>query len=103
MTRAIGKNVVHLSETSSATTSGNSRWLAWAPDKVDELLADLKTQKVALLRADWTRRAPAITAALAILGRNGVPVYVMHQPGKLPMVLSEILSVADVRGAMVGL
>ena len=88
MTRAIGKTFVDLSEPSSATTSGNSRWLAWAPDKVDELLADLKTQKVALLRADWTRRAPAITAALATLGRNGVSVYVIYQPGKVPVVLS---------------
>jgi len=87
MTRAIGKNVVHLSEPSSATTSGNSRWLTWAPGKVDKLLADLKTKKVVLLRADWTRRAPAITA-LAALGRNGVPVYVICQPGKVPMVLS---------------
>ena len=56
MTRAIGKTFVDLSEPSSATTSGNSRWLTWAPDKVDELLADLKTKKVVLLRADWTRR-----------------------------------------------
>lgn len=68
-----------------------------------ELLADLEAKKVVLLRADWTRRDPAITTALATLGRNGVPVYVMYQPGKAPVVLSEILSVADVRGAMVGL
>jgi len=68
-----------------------------------QLLADLETKKVVLLRADWTRRDPAITSALAALGRNGVPVYVMYQPGKAPVVLSEILSVADVRGAMAGL
>jgi len=68
-----------------------------------DLLADLDAKKVVLLRADWTRRDPAITTALATLGRNGVPVYVMYQPGKAPVVLSEILSVADVRGAMVGL
>jgi thiol-disulfide isomerase/thioredoxin len=41
-----------------------------------EVLADLHAKNVALLRADWTRRDPAITAALAQLGRNGVPVYV---------------------------
>ena len=68
-----------------------------------ELLADLEAKKVVLLRADWTRRDPAITAELAKLGRSGVPVYAMYQPGKAPVVLSEILSVADVRGAMVGL
>ena len=62
-----------------------------------DVLADLDAKKVALLRADWTRRDPAITAALANLGRNGVPVYVFYAPGKAPVVMSEILSVADVR------
>jgi len=64
------------------------------------LLADLQARKVALLRADWTRRDPAITAALAQLGRNGVPVYVLQAPGRAPVVLSEILSVAEVRAAL---
>jgi thiol:disulfide interchange protein DsbD len=67
------------------------------------LLADLQTRKVALLRADWTRRDPAITAALAQLGRNGVPVYVLQAPGRAPVVLSEILSVAEVRAALAAL
>jgi len=48
--------------------------------------------KVALLRADWTRRDPAITQALTALGRNGVPVYVLHRPGKEPLLLPEVLS-----------
>ncbi|MGH8801113.1 MAG: protein-disulfide reductase DsbD family protein, partial [Casimicrobiaceae bacterium] len=34
---------------------------------------------VALLRADWTRRDPAITEALARLGRSGVPAYVLYR------------------------
>jgi thiol:disulfide interchange protein DsbD len=46
---------------------------------------------VALVRADWTRRDPAITQALAALGRNGVPVYVLYRPGKEPLLLPEIL------------
>ena len=57
-------------------------------------------KKVTLLRADWTRRDPAITAALAQLGRNGVPVYVLYQAGRAPVVLSEILSVNEVRSAL---
>ena len=65
-----------------------------------EVLADFSAKKVQLLRADWTRRDPAITAALAALGRNGVPVYVLYQPGKAPVVMSEILSVSDMRGAL---
>ncbi len=66
----------------------------------DEVLADFAAKKVQLLRADWTRRDPAITAALAALGRNGVPVYVLYQPGKAPVVMSEILSVSDMRSAL---
>ncbi len=55
---------------------------------------------VMLLRADWTRRDPAITAALAALGRSGVPVYVLYAPGRPPRVLSELLSPAEVRAAL---
>ncbi|MBV8621232.1 MAG: thioredoxin family protein [Curvibacter sp.] len=64
------------------------------------LLADLSARHVALLRADWTRQDPGITAALKALGRNGVPVYVAYRPGQAPVVLSELLSVADVRRAL---
>jgi thiol:disulfide interchange protein DsbD len=46
---------------------------------------------VMLLRADWTNRDPAIGAALAALGRTGVPVYVLHRPGAAPQVLPELL------------
>ena len=52
---------------------------------------------VQLVRADWTRRDPAITAALRQLGRNGVPVYVLYQSGRAPVVLSEILSASELR------
>ena len=65
-----------------------------------DVLADLATKKVALLRADWTRRDPAITAALGQLGRNGVPVYVMYQQGRAPVVLSEVLGVEEVRSVI---
>ena len=34
------------------------------------------------LRADWTRQDPRITAALAALGRNAVPVYALYVPGE---------------------
>jgi len=64
------------------------------------LLADMAQRKVALLRADWTRRDPDITEALRQLGRNGVPVYVFYQAGKPPVVLSELLTVQEVRAAL---
>ncbi len=65
-----------------------------------DVLANLATKKVALLRADWTRRDPAITAALSQLGRNGVPVYVLYKPGRAPVVLSEILGVQELRSVL---
>ncbi|MDB5777942.1 MAG: cytochrome c biosis protein transrane region [Polaromonas sp.] len=64
------------------------------------VLADMDARNVALLRADWTRRDPAVTKALAELGRSGVPVYVFYKPGRAPVVLSEILSVRDVRAEL---
>jgi thiol:disulfide interchange protein len=64
------------------------------------LLADMAAKNVALLRADWTRRDPLVTQALAALGRNGVPVYAIHKTGQPTQVLSEILSVQEVRSAI---
>jgi thiol:disulfide interchange protein DsbD len=64
------------------------------------VLADVAAKNVVLLRADWTRRDPAITAALAQLGRSGVPVYVIYKSGRTPVVLSEILSVEEVRAEL---
>ncbi len=58
---------------------------------------DFADKKVQLLRADWTRRDPAITQALNQLGRSGVPVYVIYKPGSAPVVLSEILSVTQLQ------
>ena len=65
-----------------------------------DVLADFAQHKVTLMRADWTRRDPSITAALTALGRSGVPVYVLHTPGQAPLVLSELLSVRQVRDAL---
>ncbi|GAA4417388.1 protein-disulfide reductase DsbD family protein [Acidovorax lacteus] len=66
----------------------------------ERVMATFREANVALLRADWTRRDPAITAALAALGRNGVPVYVFQRPGQAPVVLSEVLGVDEVRAAV---
>ena len=56
--------------------------------------------RVARLRADWTRRDPAITDALAALGRNGVPVYVLYRKGREPLLLPEVLQRATVIDAL---
>lgn len=67
------------------------------------VLADFDARRVAMLRADWTRQDPAITAALAALGRSGVPVYVLHAPGKPPRVMTEILSRRELQDALAAL
>ena len=56
--------------------------------------------KVTLVRADWTRRDPAIGKALAALGRNGVPVYVLYRPGKGPLLLPEVLQQRNILEAL---
>lgn len=68
-----------------------------------EVLRMAQEKNVALLRADWTRRDPAVTQALAALGRNGVPVYAVFAPGRAPTLLSEILSVEETVTALAGL
>ncbi len=128
----LGSNVGRLTQSPQAAAQANERWQAWAPGKVEQLLAtgkpvfvdftaawcvtcqynkkstladaellrDIDARKVQLLRADWTRRDPDITAALGALGRNGVPVYVLYQSGHAPVLLSEVLSVGEVRAAL---
>lgn len=55
---------------------------------------------VALMRADWTNRDARITEALAKLGRNGVPVYLLIRPGQEPLLLPEILTGGIVSDAL---
>ncbi len=65
------------------------------------LLADIDAARVALLRADWTRRDAAISNELLRLGRNGVPVYAIYRPGdSMPTLLPELLTVQSVRDAL---
>lgn len=53
----------------------------------------LRAQNVAYLKGDWTRRDPAITAALAEFGRAGVPLYVLYRPGAAePTILPQLLT-----------
>jgi thiol:disulfide interchange protein DsbD len=56
--------------------------------------AKLTGKHFQLLKADWTQYDPAITNALAAVGRSGVPTYVIYPPGKVsnPEVLPELLT-----------
>jgi thiol:disulfide interchange protein/DsbC/DsbD-like thiol-disulfide interchange protein len=64
------------------------------------VLDDFAKRQVVLMRADWTRRDPAITQALTALGRSGVPVYALYAPDQDPVLLSELPSVAEVQTAL---
>ena len=65
-----------------------------------DVMADMAKHQVVLLRADWTRRDPTVTQALALLQRSGVPTYALHRAGQPTQVLSEVLSVQEVRDAL---
>ena len=62
---------------------------ALASDAVRSAFAE---QGVVTLVADWTRADPAITAALAAFGRNGVPLYLVYPQGGEPRVLPQVLT-----------
>jgi thiol:disulfide interchange protein DsbD len=48
---------------------------------------------ITLMKADWTRRDPAITDALAALGRSSVPVYALYpRGGGDPVLLPSVLT-----------
>jgi thiol:disulfide interchange protein len=60
----------------------------------------LKENNVALLKGDWTRADPAITAALAQFGRSGVPLYLVYRAGGEVQVLPQLLTPDIVIGAL---
>jgi len=64
------------------------------------LLAEFAKRNVLLLRADWTRYDPNITAALNELGRNGVPVYAWYVPQQPVHLLSELPSVSEIQAVL---
>ena len=63
----------------------------------EEVVASLADRGVVALKADWTNYDPRITAALAELGRNALPVYALYVPGEArPRLLPEVLTVSIV-------
>ena len=71
------------------TCQVNKRVALNNPDVVKAFAA----KDVTALKADWTRQDPRITAELAALGRNAVPVYAIYTPGGgAPRLLPEVLT-----------
>jgi thiol:disulfide interchange protein len=57
---------------------------------------------VVMMRADWTNHDDTITAALAQLGRSGVPTYALYSggPQSAPTLLPEVLTTGIVMDAL---
>jgi thiol:disulfide interchange protein DsbD len=71
------------------TCQVNKRLVLNAAD-VEQRFVDLGVTR---LRADWTSRDAAISAALARLNRSGVPVYALYSPAQRePLLLPEVLT-----------
>jgi len=66
-----------------------------------DVQAKFASSGIVLMRADWTKYDPAITAELASVGRSGVPTYVIFPAGNAaPDVLPELLSKGIVLNAL---
>lgn len=65
-----------------------------------DVLTRFSELNIVRIRADWTVQDPAITAALAEFGRNGVPLYVYYPANEQPRILPEILTPAIVLAAL---
>ena len=60
-----------------------------------DVVREFAQRGVVPLKADWTRNDPRITATLAALGRNAIPVYALYVPGTAePRLLPEVLTPA---------
>jgi len=98
--------VTELAATKPVFVDFTAAWCVTCQVNKKLVLSDAEVKKafaergVELVRADWTRRDPTITQALAALGRQGVPVYVLYRPGKEPMLLPEVLQRQTVLDAL---
>ncbi|MDR2513262.1 MAG: thioredoxin family protein [Puniceicoccales bacterium] len=62
----------------------------------EKLAAAFRRDKVALLRADWTRKSPDISTELGKYGRAAIPVNVFLARGQAPLLLDELLTASHV-------
>jgi thiol:disulfide interchange protein DsbD len=100
--RAAGRPVlINFTAAWCITCQVNER-VALSTQRVGEAM---RTAGVAYLKADWTRRDPAITRLLEAHRRSGVPMYLLYpagggEPELLPSVLTEDLVLARLAGAV---
>jgi len=67
----------------------NDRLVLQSPDVVRAF----KENSISAFKADWTKYDPVITKALAIFGRNSIPVYVYYAPNAdTPIILPQVIT-----------
>ncbi len=62
-----------------------------------------RKHRLVLLRADWTRNDPFVTASLRSLRRSAVPTYAVYHPDAIdrePLILTELLTLEKIRLAL---
>ncbi len=93
-------NVVFVDFTAKwcATCQWNKQTVIYS-DTVKEAIRE---HDVKLLRADWTKKDPAITRALEQFGHNGVPLYVIYspKPGSEPDVRGPVITRNEIAEAI---
>lgn len=87
----------HLSQGKSVLIDVTAEWCLTC--KLNESILNsaavkdaMKKNNVVLMRADWTRGDENVSKLLKRFSRPGVPMYVIYQPGKEPVVLPELLT-----------
>lgn len=70
------------------TCKVNERFVLETP----EVAEAFKRRGVVMMRADWTNQDVAIGAFLKKHGRAGIPFYVLYEPQRPPVLLSELLT-----------
>jgi thiol:disulfide interchange protein DsbD len=68
--------------------------------KNSEITSTFAAKKVRLFKADWTHQDANIAESLKSLGRVGVPVYVLTQPGGQTKVFSEVIGKEELLTAL---
>jgi thiol:disulfide interchange protein/DsbC/DsbD-like thiol-disulfide interchange protein len=88
--RASGKPVfVNFTADWCITCKVNERVTFYNQDVIDFV----KANSISMIKADWTRRDPAITAILSQYDRIGVPLYLFFKPGsEKAHILPEVLT-----------
>ena len=66
----------------------------------DDVQKRFRDGNVVLMKADWTKYDPAITAELEAVGRSGVPTYVIYPAKRAADVLPEVLTKGIVIAAL---